>query len=354
MSGGKKPRAMIAMSGGVDSSVAALLTKAAGYECVGLTMKLFPDTQDIASAKLAADKLGIEHRAVDFSSEFQERVIEPFIAAYESGETPNPCVTCNSEIKFGRLIEYAKAEGFDRLITGHYAGIYTGPDGACRLKRAKDATKDQTYFLFRLTPDKLRHLLFPLGGLTKKEVRAMAEEAGLPVFDKSESQDICFIPDGDHADFIAARRGTPPAIGDFVDTAGRVLGRHGGIERYTIGQRKGLGVALGRPVFVKEIRKDSGQVVLAGEEEVFASRIELSDVNMQAEEATLPMRVQVMIRYNAKPAWATVRPGPDESLIVEFDEPVRAPAKGQSAVMYDGDLVIGGGRIVAAGMNKRL
>jgi len=358
-----KERALIAMSGGVDSSVAALLSKRMGYDCAGITMKLSPGAPGIDSAALAAEFLGMRHIVLDLSDEFGARVIEPFIASYEAGETPNPCVTCNKEIKFGRLFEYAMAEGFDRLVTGHYAVIEQGPDGEYRLKRASDRAKDQSYFLYGLTHEKLSHILFPLGGLTKKEVRSMAEEAGLPAFDKSESQDICFIPDGDHAGFIAGYRGTPLKGGDFVDTEGRVLGRHGGVERYTIGQRRGLGVALGRPAFVKEIRSDTNEVVLAGEAELFVPHIDIADMNWHIpveggpdiegegapEKGMGPLRAQVMIRYNAAPVWATIIRVSDGRFRAEFDVPVRAPACGQSAVMYDGDYVIGGGRIAPEG-----
>ena len=338
------------MSGGVDSAVAALLAKRMGYECEGVTMKLYGDC---IGAGRAAEALMIKHREVDFSREFQKRVIEPFICSYEAGETPNPCIGCNTYIKFGMLYEYALSEGFDKLVTGHYARIEEGPDGALRLKRAADVKKDQSYFLYGLDYERLRHILFPLGGLTKQEVRGIAAEAGLPNAKKRESQDICFVPDGGHARFIAGYRGFQSAGGDFVDTEGRVLGRHGGIERFTIGQRKKLGITLGRPVFVKEIRPNTGEVVLADEEEIFVSRIGLTDVNWLSGErdmkgsAAAAMRVSIAIRYNAKPVQATIKAGDGGRILAEFDEPARAPAKGQAAVMYDGEYVIGGGKIEA-------
>ena len=331
---GEKPRALIAMSGGVDSSVAALLAMRMGFECTGVTMTLFGFN---AGVERDAKTLGIEHQRVDFTDEFRARVIEPFVSSYEKGETPNPCVVCNVKIKFGLLYDYAVSKGFDKLVTGHYARIEEG-----RLMRAADASKDQSYFLYGLTPEKLSRVLFPLGGLTKKEVRAIASGAGLLAAEKNESQDICFIPEGGYTEFIAGWRGEAPAEGNFVDTNGRVLGRHGGIERYTIGQRKGLGIALGRPVFVKEIRPGTGEVVLAGEEEVFASLIKITDVNWLSEKRE---RVKVMIRNKSKPIWATIKSIDAGNLTAEFDEPVRAPAKGQAAVFYDGDYVIGGGRI---------
>jgi len=330
----RKPRALIAMSGGVDSSAAALLAIRMGYECTGVTMRLFGDMPDAARA---AETLGIEHRTVDFTDDFRERVVEPFVADYESGKTPNPCTTCNIRIKFGLLYEYMLAEGFDKLVTGHYARI----EGS-RLLRAAHAKKDQSYFLYGIPKEKLGRILFPLGELTKEEVRALAAEAGLENAHDKESQDICFVPGGDHTEFIINYRGKPSAGGSFVDTHGRVLGRHAGIERYTIGQRRGLGLAVGHPIFVKEIRPGTREVVLADEYELFVSHIMIGEVNLFAE---APERAEVMIRYNATPARATITSGPGGSLIAGFDEPVRAPAKGQAAVLYDGDLVIGGGRI---------
>jgi len=330
----KKPRALIAMSGGVDSSVAALLTMRMGYECTGVTMTLFGFNEGV---ELVSNTLGIEHRRLDFTDEFGSCVIEPFVSSYEKGETPNPCVVCNTKVKFGLLYDYAMSEGFDRIVTGHYARVEGG-----RLMRAADASKDQSYFLYGLTPEKLSRVFFPLGGLTKKEVRAIAAESGLPNSVSKESQDICFVPGGSYTDFIASYRGEPPAKGSYVDTNGYILGQHEGIERYTIGQRKRLGIALGYPVFVKEIRPDTGEVVLADKEEVYAYRIKITDVNWLSESHE---RLRIMIRYKSKPVWATIRPADGGNITAEFDEPVRAPAKGQSAVMYDGDYVIGGGII---------
>ena len=361
MSGSGKPRAMIAMSGGVDSSVAALLAMRKGYECEGVTMNLFADAAGAEDAKRAADRLAIPHRVVDLSKEFDEHVIGPFVSSYENGETPNPCIECNRHIKFGALYEYARAAGFDVLVTGHYAVIEEGPFGTYRLKRARDAGKDQSYFLYSLGAEELGHIWFPLGELTKAEARVMAREAGLESAEKPESQDICFIPHGDHAGFIENYRGAPSAEGDFVDTEGRVLGRHSGIERYTIGQRKKLGVALGRSVFVKEIRPLTGEVVLAEESEVFSSGIVLEDVvwrgparsNTEGRETgSASLRAEIVIRYRAKPVPASVVWAPDGRVSIEFDEPVRAPARGQTAVMYDGDCVIGGGRIAAVSGTK--
>jgi len=339
MNTGEKPRALIAMSGGVDSSVAALLTMRAGYECVGVTMKLYAEAED---AERVADLLGIRHLTIDFSDGFRKFVVEPFVASYGAGETPNPCILCNNHIKFGMLYDYARENGFDKLVTGHYARIEEGADGSLRLMRAADFVKDQSYFLYGLTPEKLEHLLFPLGDLTKHEVRVIAAEAGFENADARESQDICFISDGGYADFIASYRTGPSKAGNFVDGEGRVLGRHCGIERYTIGQRRGLGIAVGHPIFVKEIRPDTGDIVLADEHDLFASHIEIADVNLVSE---MPGRAEVMIRYNAKPSRAKLQLSEAGTIIAEFDNPVRAPAKGQAAVLYDGNYIIGGGMI---------
>jgi len=351
MSGNDKPRAMIAMSGGVDSSVAALFAKKMGYECVGVTMKLFGDT---SGAEKAAERLGIEHRTIDFAAEFRAYVIEPFIRSYEKGETPNPCVVCNEAIKFGLLYEYARAEGFDKFITGHYANIEERPKGIFRLKKAAYTKKDQSYFLYALNRKELKHIWFPLGDLNKKEVRVIAEEAGLGNADKPDSQDVCFILNGGYAEFIEKYRGYRSSPGNFINMDGRILGHHRGIEHYTIGQRKGLGIALGYPVFVKEIRPLTGEVVLAGETELLASAIEITDVVWQKtfynkdaqkklDEAS--MVADAVVRYNAKPVRSHFGWGRGGNIRIVFEEPVRAPARGQSAVLYDGDYVTCGGRI---------
>ena len=334
----KKPRALIAMSGGVDSSVAALLAMRMGYECVGVTMKLYAEAE---GAGRVADQLNIRHITVDFSDGFRKFVVEPFVASYGAGETPNPCTLCNRYIKFGLLYDYALANGFDKLVTGHYAKI----EGS-RLCRAADLRKDQSYFLYGLAPEKLGLIMFPLGDMTKDEVRALAAEAGFENAGARESQDICFIPEGGYAEFISNYRAAPGKAGNFVDGEGRVLGRHCGIERYTIGQRRGLGIAVGHPIFVKEIRPDTGEIVLADEHDLFASRIVIADVNLLSE---MPDRADIMIRYNAKPSRASVRLTESGTIAAEFDGPVRAPAKGQAAVMYDGNYVIGGGRIADTG-----
>ncbi|MDR1816133.1 MAG: tRNA 2-thiouridine(34) synthase MnmA [Clostridiales Family XIII bacterium] len=374
-----KPKAMVAMSGGVDSSVAALLAQRAGYDCVGVTMKLFANEDvgedagrpccslaDAGDAARAAVALGIPHYVFDFTEEFRRDVIGRFAAAYAGGATPNPCIDCNDYLKFGRLLARARQMGFDKLVTGHYARIIPVDDGArWGLARAAYREKDQTYFLYTMTQDQLAHTLFPLADLTKPEVRALAAEAGLPTAAKRESQDICFVRDGDYQAFLEQYFGTGTggsdtfggtgnqnglSPGNFVDADGCVLGRHGGIARYTIGQRKGLGVALGRPAYVAEIRPDTNEVVLVTDESaVFCDTIQVEDVNWIAFAAPPrePLRAQVQIRYAAPPVPATITAqARDGTVTVTFGAPVRAPARGQAAVFYDGDVCLGGGRIV--------
>ncbi|GHU69137.1 tRNA-specific 2-thiouridylase MnmA [Clostridia bacterium] len=362
---GTAGRALIAMSGGVDSSVAAMLLLQAGYECVGVTMKLFVNEDSggdpnrpccslagaADAARVCAD-LGIPHYVFDFTEEFRRDVMERFVTSYERGVTPSPCIDCNEFLKFGRLLERARQMGFDKVVTGHYAVIESpgaGGDGRFLLKRAADQTKDQTYFLYSMTQDQLAHACFPLGRLTKPEVRKLASEAGFTNAAKAESQDICFVTQGGYAEFIEHYRGEVAVPGFFVDGEGRKLGRHRGIVHYTIGQRKGLGIALGRPVFVKEIRPETNEVVLADEADVFTDRIVVSELNWIADntEGTVPaVFSEVAIRYGATPALAKIEAGTDPSWVtVVFCAPVRAPAKGQAAVFYKGDTVLGGGRI---------
>ncbi|MDR1797254.1 MAG: tRNA 2-thiouridine(34) synthase MnmA [Clostridiales Family XIII bacterium] len=352
-----KKKAMIAMSGGVDSSVAALLAQRAGYECVGVTMKLFANEDvgedagrpccslsDAGDAARAAAALGMPHYVFDFTEAFRREVIDRFCAAYAAGATPNPCIDCNDYLKFGLLLARARQMGFDKVVTGHYARI--GQEGGrWRLSRAAYREKDQTYFLYTMTQGQLAHTLFPLAPLTKPQVRALAAEAGFVNAQKRESQDICFVRGGGYADFLEGR--IDMEEGDFVDAQGHVLGRHKGVARYTIGQRKGLGIALGRPVFVAEIRPRENEVVLAGEEAVFRDAISLSDVNwISVAPPAAPIRAEVQVRYGAKPQAAEVfAEAGGARAQVRFDEPVRAPAKGQAAVFYDGDMVLGGGRI---------
>jgi len=344
-------RALIAMSGGVDSSVAALLTREQGFECVGCTMRLCPplpasDPGEADRAALAAEHLGIPFLVFDDTREFRERIIGPFVRDYAAGRTPNPCVECNRCLKFGRLHRRAEELGFDRLVTGHYARIGY-EEGRYTLRRARDLARDQSYFLFRLTQDQLSRTLFPLGELEKTEVRALARERGLPSADRRDSQDICFVPDGDYAAVIARYSDALPPEGDFLSTDGRVLGRHRGIFRYTVGQRRGLGVSAPAPLYVCSIDPAANTVTLGANEDLFRSDADVGDVHWISETAPeAPIRCKAKIRYRHREQWASIVPGKDRTVHLRFDEPQRAITPGQSAVFYDGDTVLGGGTIL--------
>ena len=348
-------KALIAMSGGVDSSVAAYLTKKAGYECVGVTMKLYDgenrsengccSLDDVLDAKDVARKLGIPHHTFNFKTDFKEKVIAPFVAAYEQGATPNPCIECNRHLKFDALFERAKALGCDYIVTGHYARILKD-DGGYRLCRAKDREKDQTYVLYSLTNGQLSRVMFPLGDLTKDEVRLIAEREGFINADKPDSQDICFIPDGDYAAFIRGYSGKDYPEGDFVDTAGNVLGRHKGIINYTIGQRKGLGIALGEPAYVKDIDVAGNRVVLCRNEELFGNSLLATDFNWVSGEVPKgAVSGTACVRYRGVPREAICTPTGKYSVKIDFLKPQRAITRGQAVVLYDGDTVLGGGTI---------
>ncbi len=352
-------KVMIAMSGGVDSAVAALLLRDAGYETAGITMRLWSETETVPDdlstdvlddnareAKKIAATLDIPHFTVALGERFYQRVISPFIAAYAAGKTPNPCVLCNRAIKFGALLDIAKAKGYPRLATGHYARITKDASGRFLLQKATDTSKDQSYFLWSLTQDVLSSVLFPLGSYTKPEIREIAATHDFTNAHKSDSQDICFIPDGDYISFIRAHCDVPFSKGHFIDTDGNVLGEHAGIDRYTVGQRKGLGIALGQPMFVKTKDPLQNTVTLCTDAELFAHTLTASEVNWIAcDTPTSAIRAEVKIRYRHTPALATVEPIADGRVSVIFDTPQRAIAPGQSVVFYDGDTVIGGGVI---------
>lgn len=350
-------KALIAMSGGVDSSVAAYLTKESGYECIGATMKLYDGEEsfgdskccsldDVLDAKSVARKMGIPHHTFNLKTDFENQVIKRFIAAYERGATPNPCIECNRYLKFAALYDRAMALGCDRIVTGHYARIRE-IDGRYHLFRAKNKEKDQSYVLYSLTQELLEHTLFPLGELSKDEVRRIAEDEGFCVADKPESQDICFVPDGDYAAFIKRKTNKEYPQGDFVDINGNTLGRHKGIINYTIGQRKGLGIALGAPAYVKSIDTVNNRVVLCKNEELFSSSLDAVDFNWISGEAPgEPVECFAAVRYRGvlKPAKAI--PKSDNTVHIEFSEPQRAVTPGQAVVLYSGDEVLGGGTIV--------
>lgn len=345
-------KAVIAMSGGVDSSVAALLTVKSGVKAEGITLKLYDSRRltcgsgaDAADAKAVADSLGIPHKTLDYADCFLENVADPFVQAYAHGETPNPCIFCNRAVKFGRLTDEAAANGFDGVVTGHYAKIEKS-GGRYLLKKAADAKKDQSYFLYTLNQYQLAHAAFPLGGLTKDEVRAIADEHGFVNAHKSDSQDICFIPDGDYASFIEGYLGREFPSGDFVDTEGRILGRHRGIIRYTIGKRRGLGLSLPEPLYVQRLDMQNNRVILCRDSELFTDTLTAKSINLiAADRLDGAIRVEAKLRSAHKPQPATViQTGADE-LKVTFDEPQRAVTAGQSVVLYDGDTVVGGGII---------
>ncbi len=347
-------KALVAMSGGVDSSVAAFLTKESGYETAGATMELFGgengrlNADDIKDAKAVAGRLGIKYEVFDFTKEFDECVVSPFVESYESGSTPNPCVDCNRRLKFDAFFRKGRELGFDTVVTGHYARIECDEEtGKYLLKKAVSEAKDQSYVLYTLSQDQLAHASFPIGGLTKDEVRKIAEEQGFANASKSESQDICFIPEGKYHDFIKEYSGKDYPPGDFVDSGGNVLGRHSGIINYTVGQRKGLGLALKKPMYVVEIDAASNRVILGDNDDLFERELTAGDFNWISGNAPEgEIRCTAKIRYKHAEAPATARVTENGNVIVTFDEPQRAITAGQSAVLYDGDTVLGGGKIL--------
>ena len=354
-----KEKILAALSGGVDSAAAALLLLEAGHEVSGITMKLYdaenavPDSdyigvasQDILDAKSICDTLGIEHITLALGESFRKSVIECFIEEYKNGGTPNPCVECNRAIKFGKLLDIALDRGFDKLATGHYARVEQDKNGRYLLKKAIDTNKDQSYFLWSLTQYELSRVLFPLGNLTKPQIRKIAAERGFSNAHKSDSQDICFIPDGDYASFIKKHTDFDFPTGNFVDLDGNILGKHSGIINYTVGQRKGLGIALGKPAFVHSKNVTNNTVTLSDDAELYSKTLTASRINLSAVDSlTEPTKLYAKIRYRHTPALATVIQTSPTTISLEFDEPQRAIARGQSVVLYDGDTVVGGGII---------
>lgn len=352
-------KALIAMSGGVDSSVASLLIKEAGYEATGITMKLYggelPENStntccsedDIADARAVCNKLKIPYYVFNFTDCFNEQVISRFIEAYENGSTPNPCIDCNRYIKFDRLMKRMEELKMDFVVTGHYARIeYSEKLGRYVLKKALDNTKDQSYVLYSLTQYQLSHTLFPLGSMNKTEVRKIAEENGFINAKKHDSQDICFVPDGKYAEFIERYTGKTYENGDFVDKDGKILGEHKGIIRYTIGQRKGLGLALPAPMYVFKKDLENNKVILGSNDDLFTSELYADNINLiTTDRITEPIRIKAKVRYNQKEQPATAEQIGGKLHIV-FDEPQRAICKGQAVVMYDSDTVVGGGTIL--------
>ncbi len=352
---------LVGMSGGVDSSAAALLLKNAGYEVSGCTLKLFDgydeedlltrtccSLSDIEDAKTVCRKLGIEHFVFNFKDDFARNVMDRFADGYINGGTPNPCISCNRYIKFGKMLRRAEELGFDGIATGHYAKVgHDEKTGRALLIRPADRKKDQTYVLYNMTQFQLEHTVFPLFGMEKSDIRALAEENGLVNARKPDSQDICFVPDGDHAGFIERYTGKTFPEGNFLDTDGNIIGRHQGIHRYTIGQRKGLGVTFGKPVFVCDKNSGNNTVTLGDSESLMKISVTAEDVNLiSVPDISEPMRITAKTRYNMRDSAGTLERVGDSRIKVTFDVPQRAPAKGQALVIYDGDIVVGGGTIV--------
>ena len=356
----RRPGALIAMSGGVDSSVAAWLMQRDGFDCTGITMRLTRneavDTEglhtccserDIEDAAEVAYAMDIPYEVLDFTADFQEKIIDKFIRVYEAGGTPNPCIDCNKYMKFDHLLRWAEAHGLDYVVTGHYARVEQDEaTGRWLLKKGLDEGKDQSYVLYNLTQEQLAHVRLPLGGLHKSEVRAIAEEQGFVNARKHDSQDICFVPDGDYARFMEDFTGKRDPAGDFLDVSGKKVGTHSGAVRYTIGQRKGLGLAMGAPVYVCAKDMQANTVTVGPEAELFDTIVYADEVNWIAiPELTGPLRVTARTRYHQTEQPATVYPAGEDGFRLEFDEPQRAPTAGQAVVLYQGDVVLGGGTI---------
>jgi tRNA-specific 2-thiouridylase len=361
----------VAMSGGVDSSTVAAMLRAEGHEVVGLTMQLWNQRRlaghegmpeavhgrccsldDVYDARRVAETIGIPYYVVNNEERFERDVVRPFVEQYLSGRTPIPCSLCNNHLKFDQLLIVAQQIGADALATGHYARVdFDEQGGRWLLKRPADRSKDQTYFLFGLTQEQLSRTLFPLGEMTKPEVRQLARKHGLALAEKPDSQEICFVPGGDYKKFLEAylaERGDalPDTAGELVTTDGKVIAEHGGIHNFTVGQRKGLGVATGSPLYVLQIKGDTRQVVVGDQENLYSRSLRAHRTNLIAvADLNQPMRVTVKIRHRHEPAPATIERSGDDEILVSFDEPQRAITPGQAAVFYDGDIVVGGGWI---------
>jgi tRNA-specific 2-thiouridylase len=362
----------VAMSGGVDSSAVAAMLRAQGHNLIGLTMQLWNQRRlagregmpeqvtgrccsldDVYDARRVAQQIGIPYYVVNHEDRFERDVVRPFVEEYLSGRTPIPCSLCNNHLKFDQLLIVARQIGAERVATGHYARVsYDDASGRWLLKRPADLSKDQTYFLFGLTQDQLSRTLFPLGDMKKPDVRELAAKHGLAIAEKPDSQEICFVPGGDYKRFIDAYLGEqsellPETSGQLVTTDGQVIGEHTGIHNFTVGQRKGLGVATGSPLYVIQISGANKQVIVGGDEHLYSRTLRARRVNLiSVEDLRGPMRVAVKIRHRHEPAAATMERAGEDEILVTFDEPQRAITPGQAAVFYDGDVVVGGGWIV--------
>lgn len=357
----EKKKVVVGMSGGVDSSVAAYLLKEQGYDVIGVTMQIWQDEDRaiqeenggccglsaVDDARRVAADLGIPYYVMNFKKEFKRDVIDYFIEEYRQGRTPNPCIACNRYVKWESLLKRSLDIGADYIATGHYARIVKLDNGRYTLMRSATLAKDQTYALYNLTQEQLSRTLMPVGEYSKDKVREIAERINLQVASKLDSQDICFVPDGDYASFIEETTGEKVVPGNFVDLDGNILGQHKGIIHYTVGQRKGLGLSLGKPVFVLEIRPETNEVVIGDNEDALSNTLRANRINfMSVEELEGEKRVFAKIRYNHKGAWCTVKKSGEDEILCTFEEPQRAITPGQAVVLYDGDYVFGGGTII--------
>lgn len=343
------------MSGGVDSSVAALLMREKGYEVTGITMKLYSENEnsdncgsqgDIKIAAEVCEKLQMEHIVCEYSKEFQNNVIDKFIDEYKKGATPNPCIECNKSLKFKKLIEIAEEKEYDCFVTGHYARVeFDESRGLYFLKKGLDESKDQSYVLYFLNQEQLKKLCFPLGTYTKHEIRGIAEKYGLQNANKPDSQDICFVKDNDYAGFIERATGEIFKKGSFVDVNGKFLGEHQGIIRYTVGQRKGLGISFNKPMFVYGKNAEKNEVMLCGKDRLFSKTLTSKDVSFTSYIPEDSFKAKAKIRYNQKEQDCYVKLLDNSRALIEFDEPQRAITPGQAVVIYDSDIVLGGGTI---------
>ena len=354
-------KVVVGMSGGVDSSVAAYLLKEQGYDVIGVTMQIWQEEERtieeenggccglsaVDDARRVANDLDIPYYVMNFKKEFKENVIDYFVNEYLQGRTPNPCIACNRYVKWESLLKRSLEIGADYIATGHYARVEQLPNGRYSVRRSATLAKDQTYALYNLTQEQLSRTLMPVGEYTKDEVREIAEKINLRVASKPDSQDICFVPDGDYAAFIEAEVDVELPTGNFVTLDGKVLGKHKGITHYTVGQRKGLGLALGYPAFVVEIRPETNEVVIGTNEDSMSYHVRANQLNfMSIEDLTEPLRVFAKIRYNHKGAWCTIEKTGEDEVLCTFEERQRAITPGQAVVFYDGEYVLGGGTII--------